>query len=86
MKELKALTLEKILEAERQVMLWEKKMQLERETQVTRSQKETLEIERFGAFFAFVRCTFDDLCTGPSLLRCCKTEYNLDTSQENERG
>lgn len=34
MKDLKAETLEKILEAERQVMLWEKKTQLERETQV----------------------------------------------------
>ena len=33
-KDLKAETLEKILEAERQVMLWEKKTQLERETQV----------------------------------------------------
>lgn len=33
-KDLKAETLEQILEAERQVMLWEKKTQLERETQV----------------------------------------------------
>lgn len=36
-KDLKAETLEKILEAERQVMLWEKKTQLERETQVKNS-------------------------------------------------
>lgn len=34
MKDLKAEALEQILEAERQVMLWEKKTQLERETQV----------------------------------------------------
>lgn len=34
MKDQKAEALEQILEAERQVMLWEKKMQLERETQV----------------------------------------------------
>ncbi len=33
-KDLKAETLDQILEAERQVMLWEKKTQLERETQV----------------------------------------------------
>lgn len=33
-KDAKAETLEQILEAERQVMLWEKKTQLERETQV----------------------------------------------------
>lgn len=33
-KDRKADTLEQILEAERQVMLWEKRMQLERETQV----------------------------------------------------
>ena len=33
-KGVKAETLEQILEAERQGMLWEKKMQLERETQV----------------------------------------------------
>lgn len=36
MKDVKAETLDQILEAERQVMLWEKKTQLERETQVGR--------------------------------------------------
>lgn len=36
-KDLKAETLEQILEAERQAMLWEKKTQLERETQVTKT-------------------------------------------------
>lgn len=34
-KSVKAETLEQILETERQGMLWEKKMQLERETQVS---------------------------------------------------
>lgn len=34
-KDAKAETLQQILEAERQVMLWEKKTQLERETQVS---------------------------------------------------
>lgn len=33
-KSVKAETLEQILETERQIMLWEKKTQLERETQV----------------------------------------------------
>lgn len=33
-KSIKAETLEQILETERQIMLWEKKTQLERETQV----------------------------------------------------
>lgn len=34
-KDIKAETMEEILEAERQVMLWEKKTQLERETQAS---------------------------------------------------
>ena len=70
-KDLKAETLEKTLEAERQVMLWEKKTQLERETQVKK-------IESFlAASYAIHRSTPPN---HDSIVKTRGTERLLSTS------